>query len=47
MIKYIIKLLWGSNCNHSWLMIKKNENDYNTRFLFKCENCGDFKKVSL
>lgn len=43
MIKWLIKIIWGSNCKHEWDFIHKNEYGWCTKFLFKCKKCGDFK----
>ena len=47
MIKYLIKIIWGSNCNHDWIIIKKNETEFSTKMLFCCKKCGDFKTKTL
>ena len=47
MIKWLIRIIWGDDCNHEWYEIKRNETPSHTNFLFVCQHCGRFKKQSV
>ena len=47
MIKWLIRIIWGSNCTHDWKQIKRNETPTQTKFLFVCNKCGCFNKKTI
>lgn len=44
MIKWLIRLIYGDNCQHEWENVRSNEFPNGTRYLFVCKKCGRFTK---